>query len=49
MQVKSCDFIDQELKIWKALLIFNLFDAPTAQIIFNTPLQSLVAEDKLIW
>jgi len=49
MQVKLYDFIDQDLKIWKASLIHSLFDAPTVQLILNTPLQALVSEDKLIW
>ena len=49
MQVKLCDFIDQDLKIWKAPLIYNLFDAPTALLILTTPLQPLVTEDKMIW
>ena len=35
--------------MWKASLIFSLFDAQTAQLILNTPLQPLVLEDKMIW
>jgi len=49
MQVKLCDFIDQDLKMWKASLIRSLFDAQTAQLILNTSLQPLVLEDKMIW
>jgi hypothetical protein len=49
MQMKLYDFIDQELKIWKASVIYNLFDAPTAHLILNTPLQPRVTEDKMIW
>jgi hypothetical protein len=49
LQVKLCEFIDQDLKVWKAPLIYNLFDAPAAQLTLNTPLQPLVTEDKLIW
>jgi len=49
MQVKLSEFIDQELKILKAPLIHNLFDAHTAQLILNTPLEPLVTEDKMIW
>ena len=30
LQVKLCDFIDQDLKMWKASLICSLFDAQTA-------------------
>jgi len=49
MQVKLCDFIEQDVKMWKAPLIHSLFDAQTAQLILNTPLQPLVLEDKMIW
>ena len=49
MQVKLCDFIDQDLKMWKASLICSLFDAQTTQLILNTSLQPLVLEDKMIW
>jgi len=47
--MKLCDFIDQDLKFWKAPLIYNIFDVPTAQRTLNTSLQPLVTEDKLIW
>jgi len=47
--VKLCEFIDQDFKRWKAPLIHSLFDAHTAQLILNTPLQPLVTEDKMIW
>jgi hypothetical protein len=49
MQVKLCDSIDQDLKMWKASLICSLFDAQTAQLILNTSLQPLVLEYKMIW
>jgi hypothetical protein len=48
LQVKLCEFIDQDLKVWKAPLIYNLFDARTAQFTL-THCFILVAEDKLIW
>jgi len=49
MQVKLSEFIDQVLKMWKAPLIHNLFDAHTAQLILDTSLQPLVTKDKMIW
>jgi len=35
MQVNLSEFIDQDLKVWKAPLICSLFDAPTAQAILG--------------
>jgi len=49
LQVKLYDFIDQDLKVWKAPLIHSLFDVHTAQLILSTTLQPLVLEDKMIW
>lgn len=43
------DIIDHSTKVGNALLIYNLFDQNTTQLILNTPLQPLVNEDKLIW
>jgi len=49
MQVNLSEFIDQDLKVWKAPLTCSLFDAHTSQAILDTPLQPLVTEDKIIW
>jgi len=48
VQVKLCDFIDQSSKAWKTPLIYNLFNANITHLIVKTPLQPLVADDKLI-
>jgi len=49
MQVKLSESIDQDLKVWKAPLIYIMFDSQTAHIFLGTPLQPLVTEDKMIW
>jgi len=43
------DIIEPTTKVWKASLIFTLFDQNTAQLSLNTPLQPLVGEDRIIW
>lgn len=42
------DSIEPTPKVWKASLIYTLFDQNIAQLILNTPLQPLVREDRLI-
>jgi len=47
--VRVHDIIEPTTKIWKASLVYNIFDKNTAHLILNTPLQFLVSEYKFIW
>jgi len=47
--VKVQYIIEPSTKVWNAALIYNLFDHNTTRLILNTPLHTLVHEDKIIW